>query len=141
MSRTYLGFAWCQWTPDSSCHNVHDARAKRFDQDLRLAKEPAKRFLELWAEWNRDFPGHLLLATLTTSDKESWMAPRGVYQLRFWFGEPDSFRSHYVDSMGHNLICHVSGEFALLELLVQSLVPKSFTRNTENGVIVWRRTE
>lgn len=94
-------------------------------------------FWMLMQAWHNSFPGKCVLITLTQEEG------RDTQQLRAWFGEPASFRSGYVDSMGKHLIAHAAGPLTELKDLIPGLLPhgkmEEFKKQIEKGVTVWRR--
>ena len=121
-----------QWVPDSTVHALKDCGQRKGEHygDSTLVQD--------MKNWCSRVPNALKLITLT---KRPGM--RGNYQLRFWFGEPYSWRRDYVDSCGHNLVAHVQADSDLLlyQLLVEHILKEvrvSYTKETIEGVEVWR---
>jgi len=94
-------------------------------------------FWNLMQAWHNSFPGKCVLITLTQEKDHD------TQQLRAWFGEPASFRSGYVDSMGEHLIAHASGPLAELKELIPVLLPigkmGEFKQELQKNVIAWCR--
>lgn len=131
-------FSWRQWVPDER-HSVKDVLgdATRLGlASLRADGSAAhKEFLRLWDYWNSQYPGKWVLTTLTSERDEHYGC-----QLRFWFGEPASFSSSFVDSCGHNLIAHVTGEESDLAAFAESLQGEAFQETlTQESCRIWRR--
>ena len=115
-----------QWNPDSTVHAQND-RSPRKGRYYE-----AESFVRDMKEWCARYPNALKLITMTKGG-----------QLRFWFGEPKAWRSDYVDSCGHNLFVHISGDNdpLLSRLLLVHVLKEMEARCmklTIEGVEVWR---
>ncbi len=125
-----MNIYWKQWKPLADVHQRHDPM---HDSSMELVP-----FLKLFEVWQTEFPGQWKLVTLT--GQMFGYGFYAYYSLRLWFGEPDSIRPDYADSMGHNLIAHVASQSRgeLANLAHKILEGISFEKTFENGTHVWR---
>jgi hypothetical protein len=141
-----MTISWRRWAPTDH----HDASAP--DSPLVEAIDYALEneayhvsFCGLWESWLSCFPDSFVLATLTQSPQNE--VRHGSQQLRLWFGEPSNFRPAHVDSIGHNLIVHISGDKHRLHRLVENVILPPVDADFEakpdehEGVMVWRKVE
>lgn len=145
-----MQFEWVRWRPDENheCDAPDKVLVDAINVALRnvygsgrLGDTPNAEtlFWNLMQAWHNSFPGKCVLITLTQEGVSD------TQQLRAWFGEPASFRSGYVDSMGKHLIAHAAGPLAELRDLIPGLLPhgkmEEFKKQIEKGVTVWRREQ
>jgi len=124
-----MEFYWERW--ETTEHHANDCPEKDLLRiidsglDRRCAKE---LFLGLWKYWWSKFPNACILVTMTQNHFN-----HNRQELRFWFGEPDSFRhGDHVDSFGHHLIATVRGPDNQLLRLVAKMLP---TEEFEEGFV------
>lgn len=141
-------FEWERWRPDEN--HICDAPDKVLVDAINIALQNARGsgrlgdppdaktlFWMLMQAWHDSFPGKCVLVTLTQEEGHD------TQQLRTWFGEPASFRSGYVDSMGKHLIAHASGPLTKLKEIVPVMFPTGkkgeFKQGLQKNVLTWRR--
>lgn len=133
-------FSWRRWESDSQ-HDTKDRLGDAVRSGLASLQGDGsaahKEFLRLWDFWNSQYPGKWVLTTLTSERDQIFGC-----QLRFWFGEPACFSPSFVDSRGHNLIAHVTGEREDLVAFAESLQGESFQEaSTTVSCRTWRRVQ
>lgn len=141
---------WEQTTPNhwTECPEMALVEAINKALDSRHARDV---FLKIWKYWWQTFPNACVLATMT-QDEWKKCHEDDVQEFRLWFGEPNCFSTKHVDSMGHNLIVHISARTAELKRLIWEILPKdNFKEGLEKSlkeekritgcqdIITWRR--
>lgn len=145
-----MNFDWDRWeqTEDHSVHCPEQALVFAINKALDVSRAE-ETFVALWRYWQKTFPSACILVTMTKNHFNG-----DNQQLRFWFGEPNSFGyGQHVDSSGHHLIATVVGAPNELRMLVQKILPMDLfeegvveppedahLRHTApSSTIVWRR--
>lgn len=137
-----MTISWKRWEPtDHDDANAPDSPIVDAITTALRSESRRVEFRGIWKYWLNCFPNSFVLATLTQSPR------REAQQLRLWFGEPNNFNPRHVDSMGHNLIVHMSGDKHRLHRRVANVVLPPTDVGFEakpdehEGVMVWRRIE
>lgn len=144
-----MEFYWERWEPTTNAPGPSSgplAEAINMAFDSRRVQD---LFLGIWTYWWNKFPDACILVTMTQNFF------RGDNQeLRFWFGEPNSFGyGVHVDSGGKHLIATVYGTNKQLRHLVDKVLPPGLFaegvvdppanarehHTSPSSTVVWRR--